>query len=240
MKVEIEHDALQVRRLRVEDLGAMERHLLELAPSDRRLRFLYRPDDRAISAYVRGLDPSKVILIGAFDPSERLVGLAEAHPVGATRTVEVAMTIAADWRRCGLGARLVARSVTLAFAQGARCAQFNFASDNAAVVRLVRALGGRTGAALGQAEIGRTCDEVAPNARPMSKGGALLCRWRRNASGDLACNWQATAPSDRTRQVQTFEPRRGPSSAQSSGSSAAHRRPDEHQELPLEESIWTD
>jgi GNAT superfamily N-acetyltransferase len=240
VEIEIEQDALQVRRLRAEDLGAMERHLLELAPSDRRSRFLYRPDDRAINAYVRGLDPSKVILIGAFDTSERLVGLAEAHPAAATCTVEIAITIAAEWRRCGLGAHLVARSVKLAFAQGARSAQFNFASDNAAVVRLARALGGRTGIAPGQAEIGRIGDEVAPNTRPMSARGALLCRWRRDASGDLACNWQASCPSDRIQQLQASEPRRGPACAKSSGTSAAHRRPDEHQARPLEEAIRTD
>ena len=40
--------------------------------------------DELISAYLRPLDPLCVVLIGAFDFSERLVGLAEAHAIAGT------------------------------------------------------------------------------------------------------------------------------------------------------------
>lgn len=47
---------LPVRQLGVGDLPAVEAHLLGLAPSDRRARFLGNLPDAAISAYGRGLD----------------------------------------------------------------------------------------------------------------------------------------------------------------------------------------
>ncbi len=129
------HAALCVRQLGPSDLSAIERHLLELEPADRRARFLYCAGDAAIAAYARWLDPSKAVLIGAFDPfceSDRLIGLAEAHLGEAPRMVEIGVTVDAYFRRRGMGRRLVAVVLAFAFAGGARAAQFFFApSSNA-------------------------------------------------------------------------------------------------------------
>jgi ribosomal protein S18 acetylase RimI-like enzyme len=154
---------LRVRRLDVNDLRSVERHLLELGPTDRHARFLGNPADAKIVAYVRGIDPSCTILIGAFDQSGRMVGLAEAHPTGTPHTVEIAVSIDPNFRRRGLGQRLVARALALAFAHGTQSAEFIFAPTNRALEGLVHALGGRITAA-GHALIDHTAERVEHKA----------------------------------------------------------------------------
>jgi predicted N-acetyltransferase YhbS len=63
--------------------------------------------------------------------------------VDAPRTVEVAVSVHPYHRREGLGRRLVARAVSLAFAEGAEAAVFLFAPENRAVAGLAAALGAR-------------------------------------------------------------------------------------------------
>jgi ribosomal protein S18 acetylase RimI-like enzyme len=148
-----------VRQLGASDLPAVARHLLELGPLDRGARFLGYPCDAAIAGYVRGIDPSRTVLIGAFDPSNRMVGLAEAHPTHSAHTVEVAVSIDPAFRQCGLGQRLVARALAVAFARGMQSAEFFFAPDNCALAGLVQTLGGRI-MAPGYASIDRSADRA--------------------------------------------------------------------------------
>ena len=133
---------LRVRQLTGTDLPAIERHLLCLRPSDRQARFLGNRADEMIRAYAHELDPSRVILVGAFDPSRRLVGLAEAHP--ADTTAEVAVSIDPAFRRRGLGRSLVWHALALAFEHSVQAAEFVFSPDNREIVRLVQTLGGRS------------------------------------------------------------------------------------------------
>jgi hypothetical protein len=157
---------LHVRQLGARDLGAIERHLLELEPADRRARFLYYASDSVIAAYARGIDPSQTVLIGAFDPfgdSDCLIGLAEAHPAEALHMVEIAVTVDAYFRRRGLARRLVALALAIAFAGGARSAQFFFAPSNDALMGLVNSLGGWI-TAPGYAEFFPSADGLARTA----------------------------------------------------------------------------
>jgi GNAT superfamily N-acetyltransferase len=157
--IEVGDVVLHVRQLETSDLRAIEQHLLALAALDRRARFFAKLTDETISAYARRLDPFRVILIGAFDPSdEHLVGLAEAHPTDAVRKVEVAVSIDPAFRHRGLGQRLVARALTAAFARGAQSAEFNFAPGNRSVVSMVRTFGGRFGPKLGYAAVDCSTD----------------------------------------------------------------------------------
>jgi ribosomal protein S18 acetylase RimI-like enzyme len=156
--IEVGDVGLHVRELGTSDSRAIEQHLLALAPLDRRARFFGKLTDEAISAYARRLDPSRAVLIGAFEPGERLVGLAEAHPTDAVRTVEVAVSIDPAFRHRALGQRLVARALMAAFARGAESAEFNFAPGNRPIVSMVRTLGGRFGPKLGYASVDRTTD----------------------------------------------------------------------------------
>lgn len=120
----------------------VERHLLALGPADRRKRFLSPFGDSAIIRYVRGIDPDDAVIVGAADLHGRLIGIAEANPVGdAPRTVGVAVSVHPYHRREGLGRRLVAQAVALAFAEGAGAAVFQFAPENQAIAGLVAGLG---------------------------------------------------------------------------------------------------
>ncbi len=135
-----------VRRLGQRDMPEVERHLLSLGPADRRKRFLWPADDAAVARYAAALDPDRAVLVGAAaGPGGRLAGVAEAHPVvDAPRTVEVAVSVHPYHRREGLGRRLVARALSLAFADGAaEAAVFLFAPENRAVAGLAAALGAR-------------------------------------------------------------------------------------------------
>ena len=152
---------LCLRQLGATDLAEVERHLLELRPSDRRARFLGDLSDAVIAAHARGLDPSGAIVIGAYCSSAGLIGLAEAYPTDALRTVEVAVSVDAAFRRRGLGRCLVARVLAFAFARGAESAEFDSAPDNHALARLVQSLGGRAGS-LGHFSINRVGGDRRP------------------------------------------------------------------------------
>ena len=143
----------QMRRLGSRDLPALERHLLELAPADRRARFLSTCADEMIAAYARRIDVSHAILVGAFDTVGRLVGVAEAHSGDKVQAVEVAVSVDLAYRRQGLGCRLVAHVLAAAFAAGAGLADFNFHPNNNAMVGLVLGLGGSIKTAQGYASI---------------------------------------------------------------------------------------
>ena len=157
-----------IRRLGRRDLPEVERHLLALGPADRRARFLSSADDGAIARYVARLDPDRAVLVGAAGPDGRLVGIAEAHPVvDAPRTVEAAVSVHPCHRREGRGRRLVARALSLAFAEGAEAAVFLFAPENRAVAGLARSLGARfpaPGRALLPAGALRAGGDAAPDA----------------------------------------------------------------------------
>jgi RimJ/RimL family protein N-acetyltransferase len=136
--------APSIRRLGRGDMPEVERHLLALGPADRRRRFLSPAEDGFIARYALGLDPDRAVLVGAAAPDGRLVGIAEAHPVvDAPRTVEVAVSVHPYHRREGLGRRLVARALSIAFAGGAEAAVFLFTPENQAVAGLAGALGAR-------------------------------------------------------------------------------------------------
>jgi ribosomal protein S18 acetylase RimI-like enzyme len=143
------------------DMPALEEHLLKLAPQDRRARFLSYISDELIFAYVRRLDPFRLVLIAAFDSGERIVGLAEVHPAAGIGRAEAGVTVDVAFRRHGLGRQLVARALGLAFARGVQSVEFNFTPSNRALVCLVQSLGGRIGPTLDYASIDRSTDQVA-------------------------------------------------------------------------------
>jgi ribosomal protein S18 acetylase RimI-like enzyme len=161
------HAGLNVRRLGAGDLPAIARHLVELSPADRVARFPCKCDDGS-GTRAGQLDPAAAILVGAFDASGRIVGLAEAQPGEAPHTVEMAVSIDPAFRRRGLARRLAARTLALAFARGARSATFSFAPDDRAVVRLVKALGGEIRMP-GHATIDRAAREAMPGVERIAR-----------------------------------------------------------------------
>jgi GNAT superfamily N-acetyltransferase len=144
---------LHVRGLEGGDLAEVERHLLALDPMSRRARFGSAFADTSVVAYVSRIDLHRALLVGAFDGSSGIVGLAEAQPTSSSRRVEMAVSVHVPYRLKGLGRHLVVRAMNEAFSRGAEVAEFQFARDNRAIVGLIRALGGRFSAMCDHAEI---------------------------------------------------------------------------------------
>jgi ribosomal protein S18 acetylase RimI-like enzyme len=145
------------------DLLEIERHLLGLDSISRRLRFGSAFADISVVAYVHRIDFTRALLVGAFDRTDGLVGLAEAQPTASPAEVEMAVSVHPPYRLLGFVSSLVTDATHKAFGQGAEVARFLFARDNRAIVGLVRAIGGHfTG--LNRAEIRATSTCARQNA----------------------------------------------------------------------------
>ena len=133
---------VHLRRLGDEDLPLIEMHLLSLDIPSRNSRFHSGFGDAAVAAYVRGLDPSRDVLFGAIDPGTGcIVGLAEARPAAAPKTMELGASVLRSHRKRGLAHALVALAVDVASDQGATAADLRLAPGNLAANRIAARLG---------------------------------------------------------------------------------------------------
>ena len=125
------------------DLPAIEMHLLGLDFHDRQLRFFREATDAQVRAYVRDIDWSCSLILGAIR-ADRVVAMAEAlfDCSGAPHHAEIAVSVDHDLRRRGLGGHLVAQAVERVGALGARQTSLSFLRENRPIQRIVRALGG--------------------------------------------------------------------------------------------------
>lgn len=146
--------APEIRPLTCQDLAGVERHLLALDAMDRYARFGASRSDALLTGYVRRLDPTRAVVVGALDGvTSRIVGLAEAQPTGDPRKVEVAVSVHQPFRSCGLGRCLVGAVVATAFERGAEVADFYFDPGNRAIAGLVSSMGAQLGSALNHAQL---------------------------------------------------------------------------------------
>ena len=133
---------VHLRRLGDEDLPLIEMHLLSLHMPSRNSRFHGGFGDAAVAHYVRGLDPSRDVLFGAIDPGTGcIVGLAEARPADAPKTMELGASVLQSHRKRGLAHALVALAVGVASDQGATAADLRLAPGNLAANRIAARLG---------------------------------------------------------------------------------------------------
>ena len=138
---------MYLRRLGDEDLPLIEMHLLSLDMPSRNSRFHGGFCDAAVAAYVRGLDPSTDVLFGAIDLGTGcIVGLAEARPADAPKTMELGASVLQSHRKRGLAHALVALAVDVASDQGATAADLRLAPGDLAANRIAARLGASFGA----------------------------------------------------------------------------------------------
>jgi GNAT superfamily N-acetyltransferase len=134
----------QLRKLNKSDAGAIEMHLLALDPVSRNRRFLSGFSDIAIARYVLGLDFASDIFFGAVESdSGEVVGLAEAHSIHPTGTVEIGASVLDPHRRRGLARELVALIVAEAAAHGANRVELLFDPGNYPAARIAAGLNAR-------------------------------------------------------------------------------------------------
>jgi ribosomal protein S18 acetylase RimI-like enzyme len=139
---------LLVRRLGQDDRAALAAHLIGLPEEDRRTRFGGNLGDAAIRRHCDDLDLDETVCFAALDATGEVIGAALGfiYGVGAGHhrpSVEIAVSVAPEYRRRGRGADLVARVCGAVAASGADAAVFEFDPSNIAIRSLVRHLGGR-------------------------------------------------------------------------------------------------
>lgn len=112
-------DQITLRKLHMGDHAAFEAHLLALDPDSRRTRFGMATTDAFIEQYASRCITLNAIIHGAF-LGETLIGVAELRPIGDlfTGEAEMAFSVAADWRNCGIGTSLFARTLRSARNRG--------------------------------------------------------------------------------------------------------------------------
>ena len=103
------------RKLQAADQADMTAHLLRLSPLDRHLRFGGGTKDEVIEDYVRRLDWSSTVVIGAYVDGV-LRGVTEIVRVRMVPhlSAEVALSVEGPWQNAGIGTELLRRVLTVA------------------------------------------------------------------------------------------------------------------------------
>lgn len=134
-----------LRRLGPGDGAALLAHLLALSEWDRVARWHGARGDAAIAEECAALELApggRHLMLGGFTPDGALAGAALGVRLGAE--LEVAVTVAAAWRRRGLGTALVAALLRVAAQdRAARRAVFHLGPENVPMRRILLRLGGR-------------------------------------------------------------------------------------------------
>ncbi|MFO7324191.1 MAG: GNAT family N-acetyltransferase [Pseudomonadota bacterium] len=134
-----------IRPIRREDAELERRFIEGLSPESRRFRFLgcvATPSDEMVRR-LTDIDPEReaaLIAVARQDGHERQVGVARFCKTSDDRA-EVAVTVADDWQRRGLGTLLLRRLINLARASGVRTLYSVDSSGNARMRELATHMG---------------------------------------------------------------------------------------------------
>jgi GNAT superfamily N-acetyltransferase len=124
----------------------IQKHLLELAPQDRYLRFGYPPTDEQIARYVSGLNFERDEIFGVFNRRLELVAMAHlaysVDPQWAT-CAEFGVSVASHQRGRGIGVKLFNHATTHARNQGVRMLFIHALSENVAMLKIARHAGAK-------------------------------------------------------------------------------------------------
>jgi GNAT superfamily N-acetyltransferase len=136
-----------IRSLAQRHRGRIADHLRALSERDRYLRFGYMASDEQIESYVRSIDFGRDEVFGIFNRRLELIALShlayERPPQLATRPamVEFGVSVLAQARGRGYGARLFEHAVMHARNRGTDRLFIHALSENTAMLRIARAAG---------------------------------------------------------------------------------------------------
>jgi len=155
-------------------------HFLTLDEEDRRLRFGGALPDDMIRDYVNAIDFQRDRLFAAFDTSFDIIAVAHVGLVDGK--AEIGLSVLRGYRREGLAVRLIQRARKSAPAHGCKQLWIHFMCDNAAMGALVRKLGMKVQASLGEADAFLDLPDASPLAVGVTlyeeRVDALLGVWR--------------------------------------------------------------
>lgn len=123
-----------IRPLTVFERESVRNFYLSLTPEDRRKRFCCTISDETISKYVDRLNFTRDMVVGAFDESAQLVGLAEL--VRGAMESEMAFSVRPEKRGQKIGTQLIQRLFLRARMCGVAKVFVLFLSDNTPMRRM--------------------------------------------------------------------------------------------------------
>lgn len=121
-------------------------HLLALAPRDRYLRFGHAASDAQVARYVDQIDFVQDEVFGIFNRRLEVVAMAHLAMLGrhgGVPAAEFGVSVAAGARGRGWGARLFEQAALHARNRGVDMLTIHALSENAAMLRIVRAAGAK-------------------------------------------------------------------------------------------------
>ena len=132
-----------LRRLLPADLGGFRDHLLRLDAQSRQSRFGMEASDAFVVAYADrcfGIDDViyGFVADGVVRAAGELRGIGHNLPLGFGGSAEAAFSVEADWRRRGIGARLMGRIVRAARNRRAQTLYMSCLANNEPMLRLAR------------------------------------------------------------------------------------------------------
>ena len=131
-----------IRLLGPSDGPALVAAVAHADPLDLRRRFMGTPPPTStLVRFLRSADNVHDLAIGAFDTDGRLIAVAQFDRTDDGPTAELAIEVAADWQRVGLGRRMLQQLVERARALGLTRLTATYYADNVAVRRLLHRSG---------------------------------------------------------------------------------------------------
>jgi RimJ/RimL family protein N-acetyltransferase len=131
-----------IRPLDGQDAAALVAALQRADPMDLRRRFMGVPPPASfLVKQLKHADGIHDLVLGAFDDSGRLVGVAQFDRPDDQPSAEVAIEVAKDWQHDGLGIELLTRLADLARELGIHEFTAIYYADNLPIRRLLRDIG---------------------------------------------------------------------------------------------------
>lgn len=137
----MDQPAIAVQKLVTFQHRNLLRHLLGLAPEDRRLRFGVPASDEGIARYVRDIDFSRDKVFGIFEPGLALSGAAHLALDAGSGTAELGLSVDPARRGQGYGYALLIRGKLHAQNLGYRSLYMHCLAENRIMIHLARKAG---------------------------------------------------------------------------------------------------
>lgn len=135
---------LPIRAIGPRERERVLKHLIDLTPRDRYLRFGYIASDEQVQRYVNELDFERDDLFGIYNRRLDLIGLAHlglAAPGQPRDCAEFGVSVSSHARGRGYGGRLFERAVVTARNEGVRMLFIHALSENTAMLKIARKAG---------------------------------------------------------------------------------------------------
>jgi RimJ/RimL family protein N-acetyltransferase len=155
--------SVTIRPLDGRDADALVSALERADPVDLRRRFMGVPPPASyLVKQLEHADGVHDLVLGAFDPDKRLVGVAQFDRLDNKPSAEVAIEVAKDWQHDGLGTVMLTKLAEIARERGIHEFTATYYADNLPIRRLLHTIGHVTtsGYDMGEGHMRLSIDEV--------------------------------------------------------------------------------